>query len=668
VRKGESELYFGVDYYPEHWPRERWAEDARLMAEAGMNVVRLAEFAWSKMEPEEGKYQFEWLEEVIDILGRRGINTILGTPTASPPAWLISQNPDILPVDEEHQRIEFGNRRNYCVTNSTYRKYTQKIVTAMAERFKNNPRVIGWQIDNEFGTRCYCDFCQQQFQSWLKEKYQDIDNLNQRWGTVFWSHTYCDWKEIPLPWKTGGSPNPGLALDYRRFMSQVFVDYQELQIKILRKICPHHFITHNFMGAGYDQLNYYDLARSLDFVSWDNYPRYHSQAEIDYFLIKLSHDLMRGLKRKNFWVMESQSGSSGWEIVGSIPRPDEIRFWTYQAIAHGGEGVLYFRWRTCRFGTEQYWHGILGHDGIPRRRYLEVKRTGQELAALSAKISGARYLADTAMLLSYDDRFAFEIQPHNSQFNYLTQFGNYYAALSYLGVGVDVISPLEDLSHYQLVIAPTLHIVTPQIVRNLDQYVQNGGTLILTARGGVKDEFNTVVDKPLPGLLTDLVGAEIKEYDSLPPGKTVELEMVHQELAGLKDKAHIWCDFLEPQEAVPLARYCEEYYRGEVAATLHKYGQGQVVYIGTFLNSNIIFYLLRWLSNKLGIKAPINTPIGIEVTRRQKDNQYYIFLLNETGETKVLFLEKKFRHLLTGKIVEGIINLSPLEVVILEAS
>ena len=260
-------FYFGVDYYPEQWPRERWAIDARLMAEAGFNIVRLAEFAWATMEPAEGQIDFSWLDEAIAILGARGIRVILGTPTTSPLPWLMHRYPDAFRVREDGIRVTYGNRREYCPNNPLYQEHSRRIVSQMAVHYAEHPAVIGWQIDNEFGDRCYCAVCQRAFQNWLCHRYGSLEVLNERWGTAFWSHHYADWTEIPVPVTTGHSPNSGLALDYYRFCSESYVAYQQMQIGILRKHCPSHLITHNLMGFGYDRLDYFELAKNLDVVT-----------------------------------------------------------------------------------------------------------------------------------------------------------------------------------------------------------------------------------------------------------------------------------------------------------------------------------------------------------------------------------------------------------------
>ena len=515
-------FYFGVDYYPEHWPESRWEVDAQMMQDAGINVVRLAEFAWAKMEPADEVFDFSWLDRAIEVLAHRGIVIVLGTPSAAPPPWLWQKIPDIALVDENGIAREYGSRREYSPTNSAYRAHAVRIARKMGEHYQDHPRVIGWQIDNEFGDRCYSPGTRREFQRWLQRRYGSLDALNECWGTCFWSHIYTDWAQIPVPvQRVHGQHNPSLHLDYMRFMSDVYVEFQQSQVDALREVCPpEQFITHNFMGFGYPKLNYFDLARGLDLVVWDNYPRgfWIKTPDIAATPMALGHTTMRGLKKQNFWVMEQQSGQGSWDILPPTPRPGEIALWAYQAIAHGADGIVFFRWRTCRFGTEQFWHGILDHDGHGRRRYAEVKQMGQEIARIGDLIAGSEVRAKTAIVLSYDSRFAFQIQQNNPDFSYERHFADYFAALHGANVPVDIVSTEDDLATYDLVIVPALYITKIEIVNRLEAFVERGGTLIVTARSGVKDHTNIVVDLALPGLLAQLCGVEVQEYELTPGG------------------------------------------------------------------------------------------------------------------------------------------------------
>jgi beta-galactosidase len=661
-------FYFGVDYYPEHWPEERWPIDAQLMAEAGFNIVRLAEFAWSKMELTEGQFDFNWLDRAIALLHSRGMRVVLGTPTASPPPWLMNKSPELYRVREDGLRVTFGNRREYCPNNLLYHEYTQRVVTKMAEHYASHPAVIGWQIDNEFGDRCYCATCTEKFQTWLRSRYEALDELNQKWGTVFWSHIYNDWTEIPVPLTTGGSPNPGLALDFFRFCSDSYVAYQQVQIDILRSKCPGHFITHNLMGFGYDRMNYFDLARELDFVAWDNYPRMQWTMEkgVEPSSSALSLATMRGLKSKNIWVMEQQAGQGGWEMLSVTPRPGELRLWAYQSIAHGADAILFFRWRTARFGTEQYWHGLLDHNAFPSRRYDEIKRMGAEINGVGNQIVGSEVNSSVAMILSYDSRFAFQIQPNNPRFNYPEHFHQIYRAFYGHHVSVDIMAPYADLSSYRLIIAPALHLVTDAIAENLKSYVQAGGTLIVTQRTGVKDESNMVVNQRLPGLLAELCGVEVEDYDSLSSYMQNSLEFTIPELINAESPTvGVLCDILKPTEATVVARYVKDYYAGKPAITLNQFGKGKVIYVGAVGDGKLYDILSDWLLNMTGIQPIIPVPDGVELTVRSQNGQRLLFLLNHTESQQNIFLDQPYRSLLDGSMINGVVSIAPREVLLL---
>ena len=658
---------FGVDYYPEQWPEESWERDAQLMFEAGFNVVRLAEFAWAKMEPQEGIFDFDWLDRAIGIFHKLDISVVLGTPTASPPPWLAQKNPDILRVREDGLRVVYGARRINCPSHALYREHSRSITGAMAGHFAANPAVIGWQTDNEFGDRCYCDICRKEFQTWLQQRYLTLDELNSRWGTVFWSQTYSDWCQIRLPLSTSGSPpNPSLALDFRRFVSDSYVSFQQEQIDILRSKCPEHFITHNMMGFGYNGLDYFDVAKLLDFVSWDNYPLgFWHQLEITPASPALSHDTMRGLKNKNFWVMEQQAGPSGWQTLSSTPRPGVLRLWAYQSIAHGADGVVFFRWRTARFGAEQYWHGLLEHDGRAGRRYNEIKQMGAELKQVSEEIFGAETRSSVAILQSYDSRFAFQVQGSSADFDYEKHLAQIYSTLWKRNISVDVISPTAALSAYDLVIAPALHILTEDIAANLREYVRGGGTLVVTPRTGVKDIDNVVVNQPLPGLISDVLGIIVEEYDALTADLIQSITFDVDELSGQTLPVQIWCDILESQGAEVIARYSQDYYAGKPAVTRNPFGQGAAIYLGAFGTDAFYESFFGWLLKQKNIQSDIEVPEGVAISKRIHGDLTIYFILNFTASPQIIKLPSAHRSLLDNTIVSGTIQVGVKDVLIL---
>jgi len=645
-------MNFGCDYYPEHWPEERWQKDVQMMAEAGFNVVRMAEFAWVKLERGKGQFDFSWLDKAIEILSENKIRNVLGTPTATPPAWLAASHPDILRVNKEGIRTSFGGRRACCPNSSTYRTYSEKIVSKMAEHYKDNKNVIGWQIDNEFGGDgekglCYCQECAKNFRQWLQDKYKTLQKLNQEWGTVFWSQTYTEWEQIPLPRQLETAHNPSLLLDYRRFISDSYISYQKLQIDILRKICPHKFITHNFMGL-FNAIDYYKLAQPLDFIAWDNYPNLRfTGGNKSSAKVSLSHDVMRGLKEKNFWVMEQQSGPTGWQCVDPNPYPGEIRLWTYQAIAHGAEGILYFRWRTSRFGTEQFWAGILDQCGTATRRYEEVKKIGQELKRIKDKLIGLEFPKEVAMLTSYDEQWAFDIQPNNPKFNYQEHFASYYQILNTLNIPVDVVSIQTDISKYKLVLAPALFLINDELVDNLKEFVKKGGTLIITFRSGIKNWNNIAFDEPLPAKLNDLLGIEVVEYDSLSSVQKCKLKLIHPEIEPLQGECDTWCDIIKCRGAEIIGRYTQSYYKDEACLTINRFGQGYAIYIGTNPSPEIKGSILRWAIEKLRVKSSFQAdPANIEVILRRKEGKDYLFFLNHSDKYHQVKLDRIYQELL----------------------
>ncbi|MBS7639881.1 MAG: beta-galactosidase [Candidatus Bathyarchaeia archaeon] len=663
-------FWFGVDYYPEHWPRDRWAKDADLMAELGFNFVRLAEFSWSKLEPKEGEYNFRWLDEAIDELAKRGIKVVIGTPTAAPPPWIIRKHPDILRVDPNGVRSPEGTRRNYCPNNPNYIMHTRRIVEAMALHYRDNPNVLGWQIDNEFGIDpCYCDNCIKAFRAWLREKYGTLENLNSSCGFIFWSQEYGDWDEIFPPRPPIDMQNPSLCLDWHRFMNDSWIKYQQVQIDIIRRIAPHHIITHNFMGL-YKELNYFRLAEPLDIVSFDYYPRWG--LSVDYARSAMAHDVMRSLKKKPYWIMELQSGAVKTHLA-PIPRPGEIRLWTLQSIARGADGVSYFRWRSCRFGAEEYWHGILDHDGIPRRRFLEVKRVSEDIRRIASYIEGTSVKPSVAFALVYDNIWAWDLEVAYGGKNYYGLGSwdpalDFYRALYSKNLPVDFADPSrEDLGGYKVVFAPSLMLMNRLIEERLRSYVRDGGILIATPRTGAKDWNNVITEMTLPGALSEVFGMNVEEYSGLPDNGTVTFETIEPSFgSGITGSGRYWAEMLMPREARVLAYYRSGIYSGKPAATINMYGRGMAIYLGTFPDPKFYSVLVDWLIRRAGIKPTLPPVEGLEAVERVSSETRIIFALNH-GEAAIQFpLEEECKEILSGEKVKGLIKIDGLDVKVLK--
>jgi beta-galactosidase len=661
-----NNLRFGVDYYPEHWPKERWAYDAKLMKEAGIEVVRLAEFAWAKLEPSLRSFNFQWLDEAIETMGNFGIKVVLGTPTPTPPIWLVEMHPDILPVDLDGKTMGFGGRHHDCQSNESYRTHIRRFVRDMAKHYSKNNNVVGWQIDNEFGNShhrlCGCDSCKNAFHEWLEEKYTSIDKLNEAWGTVFWSQTYSKFTQVPLPLPTPNSHNPGLLLDWKRFASDLIADFQKVQIDILREECPDQFITHNFMGF-FDKTDYFNLAKDLDFVSHDQYPL-HFRDGRDLtacpFRSAAALDLMRAAKQKNFWIMEQQSGPTGWEVIGATPRPGQLKLWTYQSVAHGADTVVYFRWRSCLFGTEEYWHGILPHSGEPGRRYYEIKKAIKELSPVMESFQGFTPESETAILYSYDQNWAFQIQPHHPELSYIKHVQAYYKAFYDVNVPVDFVAQHQDFSKYKLLIAPLLYLATPELVKKLEEYVRDGGKLVLTMRTGVKDWNNSVIPKTLPGDLSELTGISIEDYDCL--------RELSQSIAWTEEQCkesgevYKWCDIITLGGARALAVYEQEFYKGAPAVTCNEYGDGLTYYVGTELGESMMKRLVSHLLYQSEVSSIIKSPEGVEVCRRRVRDKDYLFVLNHSSVEKQVVLPQSWSVIVGKEYISGdILQLPPYE-------
>jgi beta-galactosidase len=665
-------MYIGVDYYPEHWPRERWATDARLMREAGFNVVRLAEFAWVNMEPREGCFEFGWLDEALAVLHKQGVRAILSTPTAVMPAWVACAYPECLAQAKDGQRLTWGVRKNNCFTAGTYRMLSQRITEAMGGHFAGAPNVIGWQTDNEFGgPDCFCDTCRVEFQSYLRAKFGTLDEFNRAMGSHFWGHRYGDWAEIQLP-DDDASHNPSLLLERKRFNSWLNVRFQHEQVEVLRRTCPRHFVTHNFMGLC-PWLDYFDLAKDLDHVSWDNYPVGSSlRVPIG---ASCGADVMRGLKKKNFWIMEQSAGPSGWGSFSRNPRPGEIRKVAYQQVAHGADGMIWFRWRTCTAGREQYWHGLLGHDGRPLRRYREAAQTAGELHRLEKELAGTTVQADVAIVYDYDSNWAFDFQPCYDCSttkdpawwgnNYIQAVRRYYSALFRAGVNADVVRKTDDLSQYRVVIAPHLYVLPDAVADNLVRYVKGGGVLLTDCRTGVKDETGLCHARTLPGKLSAALGITIEEYEAIAPEMDYAVAG-GADLEGRFSAVH-YADWLTTKGAEALASYEHWHMKGFAAATKHRFGKGWGYYVGTILKEPAFYdALLADVLAAAKVRPLSKPPEGVEISYRQGRGRKLMFVINHTEETRKVAVPAGKTELISGATVGPELELGAYEVAVVK--
>lgn len=672
-------LLFGADYYPDQTPENLWEQDAAAMAAMGITNVRIAEFAWSLMEPNEGSFDFAWLKRSVDILHTHQISVILGTPSAAPPPWLTQKYPEVLMVDDHGVTLSPGTRRFTCPTNAAYRRLSLSIATEMAHAFATSPGIIGWQIDNELtlgsSSRCYCRYCRAGFQQWLQNKYQTLDALNHAWGTVFWSNVYTDFSQVPVPLPSGAPPNPGLALDYDRCQSYANVSFLEDQLHALRKICPQHFITTNNVGL-ISTINLRDLYRNLDFASGDNYPGFFAvvfgggdtgtSVPTDTFApaIAFGHDCMRSAKNgQPFLIMEEQTGKAGQPTFSPQPEPGQLRLWSYQAIAHGAMGINYFRWDTANFGAEEYWHGLLRHDRSHSPGFDEIQQTIQELKSLGFDALNARYTANLALCYDPASDWALTIQPGQPKLKYLSEMLSWYGSMSATHAGIDLVTATDDLSRYKVLCAPVMYIVSPQQAERIRSFVEGGGTFIAGFRLGVKDVHSQIVPLPLPGLLRDVMGVEVLDYEPIySQNQNVKFTGA---LAGAEAPCHIWADILDAKQADVLATYTGGSYAGRAAITSHVYGKGKAIYLGAHLEPTDLNRVLGTLIAAAGVSQNIQAPSGVEITTRHANQQSWTYVLNHTAMAQTVHTQGSYRDAMDHSSVTGTIDLPPYAVKVL---
>lgn len=646
-------LRLGAAYYPEHWPEERWREDIRLMQQAGLTVVRMAEFAWSTMEPEPGVFQLDWLDRVVAALAEAGIATVLGTPTAAPPAWLVQQHPDLMAVDESGRRVQFGNRCHYCVNSPEFHQAARRVVQAMGKRFGANPQVIGWQIDNEFNRVCYCDRCRGLFQKYLAAKFGSLDVLNRRWSTRYWSQTYTAWEQIPIPSHAHPVPgliyhNPGLMLAFRQFVSESYCRFQRLQLEALRPhLRPGVWTTTNLMGW-YDGLNYYDLTRDLDLAAWDWYtPSGHH----DYIASGATHDLTRGFKRRNFWLIETQPGNVNWAQVNNPVDKGEARAMAWHAVGHGADAVLYWQWRSALGGQEQYHGTLVDPSGQPRPFFEEARQLGDEFTRLSDLLSGTTPQAKTALLNSYDSRWSIHWQRHHQEFDYVAHLMHYYRPLAARNIAVDVISADTPLTDYRLVVAPALLVVNDDRVTRLVEFVERGGHLVLTLRSGMKDDANALLPSRPPGPLAELAGVEVEDYYAL-------LDPVPVLGNWFSGQATIWAERLrirDEKHTSPIAHYGESngWLDNQLAISVHAFGRGLVYFVGAQLEDAAQQALMDRIVQTAVVRPTMESPSGVEVCQRSRaDGRAVWIVVNHTRSSQVVPLPWPAHEHLVGQNVE----------------
>lgn len=665
-----SRLVLGTCYYPEHWPEHMWKEDLERMLQTGIEVIRIAEFAWSKVEPTEGNFTYEFFDRFLDLAEEVGMKVIFCTPTATPPAWLTEKYPEALNADISGQLYRHGARRHYNYNSPAYQRLSAIITEKFAEHYAGRKCIIGWQLDNELNCEMnefYSESDTAAFRVFLQEKYGTLEALNQAWGTAFWNQTYTDWQEIFVPRKTvSNSVNPHQVLDYTRFISDSCRRYAKMQSDIIRRyLKPGDFITTNGMFGNLD--NHAMNEESLDFYMYDSYPNFaycldaYRDDPKDLKDRKWSRNLaeVRSIS-PSFGIMEQQSGANGWNtrMEAPTPRPGQLTLWTMQSIAHGADYVSYFRWRTCTMGTEIYWHGILDYSSRENRRIREVRDVHQKLQKMK-DVAGAVYEAKVGIVKDYDNIWDAQLDVWHQRVD-SASLKALYTAAQRTNTPVDFVylrekTKPEDLKKYQVLFYPHATIMTEERAALLKEYVADGGTLVLGCRSGYKDLTGKCVMDKLPGLLSELTGTDIPEYSFIAP----DAGRVTVDWDGTELEASVFTDLLEAagENAKLEGTYTSDYYAGSGALVSNTCGKGKAYYYGSAWNEASARIFLE----KLGVMSPcadvVETPESCEIAVRSKGERKYLFVLNYDKAPAEILLKKECLDLYTQEKISGKITL-----------
>jgi beta-galactosidase len=647
---------FGVCYYPEQWPESYWEDDARRMQECGVNTVRMGEFGWAIMEPREGHYDFSLFDRAIETLGRHGIKTIFGTPTAAPPKWLTHKYPEVLNVLPTGQPVNDQSRRQYCYNSPIYRQFSHKIVEALALHFRDNTNIIGWQIDNEMNNEnpeCFSASCRAAFRTWLKRKYGTLDELNARWGTVVWSQTYSDWAQIDLPFPTPAFHNPALMLDYKRFISASATDYLNEQIEILRRYRPNDFLTHN--GA-FKNINYYNFSRALDLHAYDNYPTFDDSPR---YPTGASLTLVRGFNGR-MMIMEQLTGPAGQTYMLRTPQPGQVRLWAMQAVAHGADGLLHFRWRSAMRGAEEYWFGVLDHDNVPRARFEEFKQEGLELQKIGPQIVGSKVVSKIAVIKDFEAEWVFDYQFLTKEVNVGAVYNALFQAASEQRHNIDFVGPDADLSGYKLVFAPQLALMDESLAGRLKRFVEQGGTLVMSAHSAIKDRDNAFTTNTIPNGLTSFFGAELDSFQTYQPPSRPDNAVRLDD--GSLLPVNVFAEVLHPTTARVLGRWEHDYFKDAPAATEQRFGKGKAIYYGSLFDLDSARYLIKRYAGEIGLKPLVQDgPEQVEVTCRTKGATDFYFVLNHGDSPTTVNLGDGFIDVLTDQAEPASFTLAPFD-------
>jgi beta-galactosidase len=663
-------IAYGGDYNPEQWPESTWAEDISLMAEAGVSLVTVGVFSWSRLQPAPGELTAGWLDRVLDLLAGAGIGVDLATGTASPPPWLVAAHPEILPVTVDGKRLAPGSRQHYCPSAPAFRAAAVDLAMRMARRYAGHPAVTMWHVGNEYGCHvpaCYCDLSAQAFRGWLRARYGELGRLNEAWGGAVWSQDYTSWDQVEPPRTAPTFANPAQQLDFARFSSGELLACYRDEREAVAAHSPGTPVSTNFMGL-FRPVDQFRWAAELDVVSVDSYPD-PADAEA-HLLSAMTCDLTRSVGGGRPWVlMEQAPNAVNWRAVNVPKAPGQYRALSLQAVARGGDAVLSFQWRAAATGAEKFHSGMLPHAGTDSRVWREVTGLGADLGRL-APVAGSQVPAEVAMLLDWESWWALELDSHPARLRLVELLRGFYRPLFEAGVTADFAHPESDLSAYRLVLVPALYLVSDAGADNVRRFAEGGGTVLITFFSGIADTRDRIRLGGYPAPWRDLLGLRVEEFAPLPAGAAVRLDGTAGtagDAGGTPGDAggagRVWQDVIDLRGAEPLLRYAEGHLAGRAAATRHPYGDGEAFYLGTLPDRATLRGLVERACRRAGIGFRTDVPPGVEAVRRGD----YRFVISHLDRPVELDLGGKSRDLLTAGIVGPVVTLGPRGVLVLTA-